>query len=247
MVKLRTLLLLAFCMVNYISFSQNQYKETDKFYMRGDLYKVIQSDSATIIAGLETMNDYGSYYKINLYIENRFYSIYDFEPKNIKAQYIIYKGKQDKTKERNAVSFADFSKRAKRKVNTAVALASVGASMQALSSVPTQNVTYHDTSGNSSTVRVYDQYSKNRETQEDFDRVGNSEFLKKQDIDSRKNAYLLKETLFHNSELGGFVYIKYIDCNELVVDVPLNGDIFSFCWTLKGREQCEKERDDIYR
>ena len=99
----------------------------------------------------------------------------------------------------------------------------------------------------STTVRVYDQYSKNREVQDDFDRVGNSEFLKKQDIDSRKNAYLLKETLFHNSELGGFVYIKYIDCNELVVDVPLNGDIFSFSWTLKDREQSEKERDDIYR
>lgn len=228
--------------------AQNKYTETDEFYKRGDLFKVIENESILIIASLEEVSQYGNYYKINLVIENKSQDEFDFMPSDVNAEY-VYRKKVDKIVRVPTVSYEKYAKKVKGRIAVASAISGLAASLQAISTTPTQNISYSDNSGYRGNIRVYDQIAKNEETSRNFERISRYESLERAFIESEKDAYLLRETMFPKSSLIGYTLVKYKECHEFNVEIALNGDVYAFNWKLidPQKEKEDKLKDDIYR
>ena len=233
--------------ISYV-YSQNRYKAIDEFYKRGELFKVIDSDSVQIIVSLKEVHQYGHYYKISLSIANKTDDRVEFIPENIFGEYIFHK-KKDKRVEASIISYETYARKVKGHISVAEVFSAIGSSLQALSTAPTGTVSYSDNAGNRVAVNVYDNVTKRAETEASIERMASYQRLKNEFAESEKDFYLLRETLFPQSAIWGYTLLKFKLCHELKVTVKLGGNTYSFNWKLLDpeKDRLNKLTDDMYK
>lgn len=228
--------------------AQKIFTETDSYYQKGEQYKVIKNECITLIANLSQIKQYGKYYKISLIIENASDYRFDFDPLSITGKYIINKKKEVCENDALVLSYEDYARKARKRINTASVFAGIGVGLQSFSTAPTSTVTYSDNMEYVSSVNVYDSYEKNRQIQDSMERLSDAEYQSYEIIESMKENYLLRETMFPNTSLAGYMYIKYKSCDAIDVRISLNGEIYKFIWTFNEGEdnRNNSEIDDLY-
>lgn len=233
--------------VSYV-YSQNSHEITDEFYKRGELFKVIDNDSVQIVASLQDVDQYGHYYRINLSIVNKSNHRCEFIPANVTAEYVYHK-KEDKFVKVPSFPYETYAQKVKGHISAAEVFSVIGASLQALSTTPTTSVSYRDNTGYRSDVDVYNQSAKDKETRENFDRIERYSRFKYEFAESEKDFYLLRETLFPQSAIWGYVMVKYKKCHDFNVKIVLEGDVYQFNWVLLDpkKEMADKMTDDMYK
>lgn len=228
--------------------AQQIFTETDSYYKKGEEYKVIENKAITVIANLSQIKQYGKYYKISLIIENTADVRFDFDPLLITGKYVINKKKEVEKYDAVVFSYENYVRKARTRINTASAIAGIGIGLQAFSTAPTSTVTYSDNRGYVSSTNVYSQYEKNKQIQDLMDRASDAENRSYELVESMKEDYLLRETMFPQTSLAGYIYIKYKRCDALDVRISLNEKIYRFIWNFdESDEENEKtEIDDVY-
>lgn len=241
------LILLIFMSILSVN-AQQVFTETDSYYQKGEEYKVIENDGIVLIANLNQVKQYGKYYQISLIIENATDTRFEFDPSLITGKYITNKREK---KEKCAVvfSYEDYVRKARKRINTASALAGIGIGLQSFSTAPTSTVTYSDNTGYRSNLNVYNQYEKSRQIQDLTDRASEAEYQSREFVESMKDNYLLRETMFPKTSLAGYIFLKYEKCDVVDVVISLAGNDYKLSWTFeKEDEEPEKDGiDDIYR
>ena len=237
---------IVFSLFAYNAYSQSVMTETDSFYKRGELYKVIDSDSICIVAHLQPVRKYGKYYRLSLIIGNKLHDRIEFIPSDISVKYhTISRSNKLKKKDAKVYTYEEYATKANGRISAAAVISGLGAVAQALSTAPDQTVTYRTNTGYMGSINVYSQYERNRQNQENFQRVSDMEMANRSYVDAIKDSYLLRETLFRESELIGCILIRYKECNDLVSNIKLGEKHYRFTWHLKDKENVQA-MDEVY-
>lgn len=227
--------------------SQQIFTETDSYYQKGEEYKVIENEGIVLIANLSQIKQYGKYYKISLILENESDSRFDFDPLLTTGKYIINKKNESRGYDALVLSYEDYARKARKRINTASVFSGIAIGLQSFSTSPTSSITYSDSRGNVGSIDVYNRYERNNQTQDMIDRVSEEEYQSREFIESMKEDYLLRETMFPYTSLAGYVFIKYKSCNSLDVRFNINGGIYRFVWNFNNSDDKEgTEMDDVY-
>ena len=99
--------------------SQQIFTETDSYYQKGEEYKVIENEGIVLIANLSQIKQYGKYYKISLILENASDSRFDFDPLLTTGKYIINKKNESRGYDALVLSYEDYARKARKRINTA--------------------------------------------------------------------------------------------------------------------------------
>lgn len=245
---MKRVLLILFVFMSLNMNAQQVFTETDSYYRKGEEYKVIENNGIVLIANLNQIKQYGKYYQISLIIENATDTRFEFDPAFITGKYVINKKRR---KEKNAIvfSYEDYASKARKRINTASAFAGIGIGLQAFSSEPSNTITYSDNTGYRSNLNVYNQYEKNRQIQDLTDRASETEYRSREFVESMKDNYLLRETMFPDTSLAGYIFLKYEKCDKMDIVIKLNGNDYKLTWIFEKENDGTRKNgiDDIYR
>ena len=228
--------------------SQQIFTETDSYYQKGEEYKVIENEGIVLIANLSQIKQYGKYYKISLILENASDSRFDFDPLLTTGKYIINKKNESRGYDALVLSYEDYASKARKRINTASVFSGIAIGLQSFSTSPTSTITYSDNRGNTGSIDVYNRYERDKQTQDLIDRVSEGEYQSREFVESMKEDYLLRETMFPYTSLAGYVYIKYKSCDSLDVRFNIKGGIYRFIWEFNNSndDKNDTEIDDLY-
>lgn len=229
-------------------YSQGDSIIIDEFYKKGELYKVVEDGTVQVIASLDEIRQYGHYYKVILSITNKSNNRQEFVPSDIIGEYIFCKKNGNAAKEAPSLSYDEYSRKAKRRIEMAEAFSAFGASLQSFSNQPTSSVSYSDNTGYKSRIDITDNITKDERMRQDFEDIARYSAIKERFVDSEKDHYLLRETLFPGNSVWGYTLIKYRECDKLNIHIKFSGKSYNFQWTLTEPQKNEDEyNDDIYR
>jgi hypothetical protein len=242
-----TILLLFICSIS--SYSQSVLTETDSFYKRGELFKVIENDSVQIIVSLQEVRQFGHYYKLNISVVNKADRRMEIVPSDISGEYVHYKKKSTKRETAPSFSYEDYARKIKGHVSASEVFSAIGVGLRALSTAPTGTISYSDNSGNRAMVNVYDNVAKQAAIDTDMERSASYQMMKNEFADSEKDSYLLRETLFPQNAIWGYVMFRYKECHDFDISILLGETVYSFSWKLLSpqQEQIDRMTDDIYK
>lgn len=213
----------------------------DSYYYDGQLIKFYNTEHYFISAYMKSVSYYGDYYAIHLSILNKDIPRFDFIPINLKAIYDF----QKKERGGKVLTFEEYSKRVRNRQAWQEAMMGLAVGFQAFVKNKEQIGSVKTVSGGQVyTSYIYDNGSNRTQNMMDDARQLEAKHLN--ELETVKDGYLKRHTLFKNSELIGYVNIKYRECDKLIVVVPINNESFTFDWEFKHDENAN-DKDDIYR
>lgn len=234
--------ILAFiCLPTFAQITEVQ--ECDNFYKKGKEYKVMIHDSIQVLASISRYENYGSYYKVNYIISNQSDKRIEFMPQNISAKLVI----RGNSKEGQVYNYQEYANKAKRKIEFASAMNTLGSSLMYLSANTTAN--YSDNNGNMATINVRDNDAA-ATSMLIRDKISNERYYSAlSDVYEQKEGYLERETLFSKNVLSGYVLIKYKECDNVTAILTLDNVSYISTWRVGDKESRlnDKSKDDIYK
>lgn len=174
-------------------------------------------------------DDYGKFYQIYLYIYNNNSEPYTFDPELISSE--LYRAKGD-TIELKVYTNDAFQKKIKRSQGWAMALTGFSNGLNAgmagyQTSYTTQrvgNYTY------TTPITTYNYAAASAAQTASNTQMMILDRQMKEDRVVREEGYLKKNTIYPNEAIVGFMNIKYKKGEIIRVNIPVNGNNYSFLW-----------------
>ncbi len=204
-------------------------------YNDGRLWAYKRTEDITVgITNYEAKDDYGKYYQIAIYIYNHGKEPLTFYPENIYSSLTTNKG--DST-ELEVYTFEKYMKMVKRKQTWAMALTGFATGVNAASAGFSKSYHYgpygmsvstHYNPAAATTANMYAQTqiaSLNKSMENDRKLIS--------------QGYLKTNTIHPNEAIIGYINIKRKKGKSMVVNIPANGNLYSFTWDIskKGKSK----------
>lgn len=225
-------------------FLSNLYSQDsiDSYYYDGKLIKFYNTEHYFVSAYLEPIRYYGRYYSIHLSIMNKDVTRFDVIPSSFLAGY-EYDGNM---KAGEILSFDKYNKLVKSKQNWQEAMMGVSIGFMSFVNSHKELFSAKISSGKQvSTITVYD--NGERANQQMLDDAGQIKMQHLDDLETIKDGYLKRHTLFKNKELIGYINIRYKKCDRLTFTIPLNDESFVFEWKFEHKRRKKTIGDDVYK
>jgi len=231
---------------SYLNHQPMKLSTSDKLIVPASLRKTVFQDgqaveyyfqdgiSVAIKASREKL--YGDYYEIYITIENGTDQQFNFDPAEITAAY----GQDKKSEDAEVLTYDYYIKKVNRKQKWSAAFnafAESAAATQAGYSASSTNASVSNgstTVNGQSTTQSYNganQYAANQTAATNVNNYNNQQYSIRQNI---SQGYLKMNTIMPNSRLIGFVNVKYEKAGAMVINVPVNGKVYQFLYSIKS-------------
>jgi hypothetical protein len=228
---MKKLLFIITLLVTINAYSQDK---VDSYYYDGTLVQYYNAKHYFISMCLEqcpTGRPYQFEYCVHISILNKDVPRFDFIPEEIKAYYTSSKGK---TEEEPIIPYEKYRKKLETKRNIAEALNGLAICFQTFSDC------YYGTStttvkqeGGTIVAKTYDRSGINGALIQNESNIQNKY---NGQIQTLKQGYLKRNTLFSNREVAGYIFISG-DKKDLKIVLPINGENFEFNWKVPNTKK----------
>ena len=184
----------------------------------------------------ESKDDYGKYYQVQIHINNLSSQNVTFDPDEVNASLIDKKGDSISLQ---VYTNEEFQKKVKRTQNWAMALYGLSAGLNAGSAgYSTSYSTTYSPNGYAYTTMTT-HYNPNAAYQANIAANAQISTLGKMMADERaikEQGYLKKTTIHPNEGIVGYMNIKRKKGQNLIVNIPLDGCVYSFEWNINNKK-----------
>ena len=203
-------------------------------YNDGQLWAYRQVKGFVVgLACLEEKDDYGAYYRVQLYIKNlNSYSVI-FDPNEVTAYLINKKGEEIHLE---VYTNEEFQKKMKRSQNWAMALYGFSAGLNAGSAG--YSTSYSTTYGSNGQMYTTTTTHYNPNAVHQANLAANAQIatyskMMEEDRIVKERGYLKKNTIHPNEGIEGYMNIKRKKGHTLTINIPVDGNLYSFTWDVK--------------
>ncbi|EKJ91749.1 hypothetical protein QR305_02009 [Bacteroides finegoldii] len=205
-------------------------------YNDGNLWAYRNANGFIVgLTAYETKDDYGKYYRIDVFIKNQCDSSVIFMPENVTSQLLTNRGD---TSQLVVYTNESFQKKIRKSQNWAMALYGFSSGLSAGSAGYSTSYSTSYSSNGLSYTTVTNHYDANVAIQANMASSYQMQTLSKMmdnDREVKKQGYLKKTTLHPNDGIIGYMNIKRKKGRILTVNVPINGHLYSFDWDVKSK------------
>ena len=239
--------------INTFTTTTTPIKEMKYYYKDGNVVEYYEEDGLKIALLLTFYNNYGTYFRANVLIQNLTGKDLNFDPSNISAKIDTKKGK-----DADALTYNEYMKKVKNRQNwNAFAVSfseSMAASNAGYSSSNTQTslnsrtntnayaygysgniyasaygTSYSNTNANiSSSTQSYNgsaAYAAQQNASNNVSNYQNNQYKIRQSL---SEGYLKLNTIMNETEYLGYVNIQYKKTDRIQISIPINGKTFIF-------------------
>ena len=206
-------------------------------YREGKLWAFRDIDN--IIVGLtayEAKDSYGKYYQINVFVKNATDKSILLNPDEIHAQLV---NKRNDTISLEVYTNEEFQKKITRSQNWAMALTAFSSGLNAgMAGYTTSYSTSY--AGGIPYMSVTTTYNPSAAYQANMASTNHIIALGKMmegDKINKEHGYLKMTTLHSSEGLIGYMNIKFKKGQLLTVNIPLNGQLYSFAWDVRKKKK----------
>lgn len=189
------------------------------------------------ITNCETKDDYGRYYKIEIFIHNRGFEPVTFNPEEVSSrlitnagdtlQMLVYTNEKYQKKIKRSQAWAMILYGFSSGLNTATAGHSTSYSTSySPNGYAYTTITHHYDANAASQARLAASYQMMT--------LGRS---MENDRQIKEQGYLKKTTVHPGESIVGYMNIKRKKGHVLTVDVPVNGQVYSFDWDVRRNKK----------
>lgn len=181
----------------------------------------------------ETKDNYGKYYQMQIYINNQNTQSVTFDPNEVNAYLINKKGK---TISLEVYTNEEFQKKVKRIQNLAMTLYSSNARSAGHST--SYSTTFSPNGKTYTTMTTH--YNPNAAYQAKLAANAQIATYGKLMADERvtiEQGYLKKNTIHPNEDIVGYMNIKRKKGCNLIINVPLEGYVYTFEWDVEKKKK----------
>tara|TARA_B110000977_G_C11011457_1_gene467843 strand:- start:199 stop:1338 length:1140 start_codon:yes stop_codon:yes gene_type:complete len=233
-------------------------KEMNFYYKDGGVVEYYEENGLKIALQLSYVNNYGTYFRANILIQNLTGKDLNFNPSNISAKIDTKKGK-----DAEVLTYNKYMKKVKRKQNWNAFAVSFSESMAASNAGYTSSNTqtnlnsqtrtnayaygysgniyasaygtsYSNTNANvSSTTQSYNgsaAYAAQQNASNNISNYQNKQYKIRQTL---SEGYLKLNTIMNETEYLGYVNIKYKKTDRIQISIPINGKTYTFVSNMK--------------
>lgn len=187
-------------------------------YNDGDLWAFYDCEGFQVYLNHSTLNEYGKYHKISIFIKNNTSDKLDFEPSKLIKAFSV--GRSYEYNER-VFSYDEYIKKVNNQQIWAAALYGFSVGMN--------STTYHyDSYGN----YIGSSYNSGLATQQCLD-FG---MLCEDDKERIKSNYLKRNTVYSGEAISGYVLVSRSISDKFYLSITLNGVQYDFAWQLIKRQ-----------
>ena len=180
----------------------------------------------------EEKDDYGKYYQIHIYINNLGKESVTFNPEEITSSLVTKKGE---TIDLVVYSHEQFMKKVKRSQAWAMALTSFSTGLNAgMAGYSTTYTTAYGVNGMPYT-QISTHYNAaaasaaNMTAQTQIATLGK---IMEEDKKAKEQGYLKINTIHSGEAIIGYMNIKHKRGTTMTINIPINGEVYSFDWNL---------------
>lgn len=204
-------------------------------FQQGQAVQYYFQDGISVAVKASREKLYGDYCEIFITIENGTGQQFNFDPAEITAVY----GNDEKTEDADVLTYDYYIKKVNRRQNWSAAFNAFAEASQAsqagYSASTTTGVATNGTQTvvGQSTTQSYNganQYAANQIANNNINNYNNQQYSIKQSI---AQGYLKLNTIMPNSRLIGFVNVKYQSAKYILINVPVDGKVYQFSYTIK--------------
>lgn len=229
-----------FSLLLLISLPAFSQKDTsDSYYYDGALVKFYDTPHYFISMCLERIKYCGDYYCTHISILNKDINRFDFIPETVSA--IYDNGK--KRKEATILGYEEYNRKVKNKQEWENTLNALAICFQTFSDCYNgSSTTTVKQTGNTITAKTY---TKPNYTETLIENAKEGEAIHQNQIQTIKQGYLKRNTIFKNREIAGYINIPYRETERLIIALPINGENYLFDWRFS--KKAKEKFDDMYR
>lgn len=215
--------------------------ELKQVYQDGQVLEYYFVDGISVAIKIYRDKLYGDYYETFITLENGTGQQFNFDPATITAAYSYGK----KAEDAEVLTYDYYIKKVNRKQKWSAAFNAFAEMSQASQAGYSANVSNGYAIGASSNGAVAavagqsvsqsysgaNQYAANQVASNNINNYNNQQYRIQQSI---AQGYLKLNTVMPSSRLIGFVNIKYEKADGITINIPVNGKIYQFFYTIKS-------------
>lgn len=215
-------------------------------YEDGVEWAVKQSDGYIVAAAISFINDYGKYYKVDLFIKNLNEKNVDFFPEKIKSRLYIDNRYTKDTITLKVYTNEQYLRKVKRQQNLAMALYGVSAGINAASAAYSYSTAYSYNYDGS--VYITDTYTYNPAAAaianiETTNQIISLSEMMNSDVNVKKQGYLKNNTIHSGEAVAGFVNVeRYYEGNIFSIRIQVGETLFYFEWNVKDWKKLARQK-----
>lgn len=229
-------LLSTICKAQTFLYPQNDSILTE--YNDGKFWAYLNKNDYVVgLSCFEEKNDYGKYYHLDIFIKNLSETPITFQPDSVRSNLLT---KKDDILELEVYTNEEYQKKIVRQQSWAMALYGFAAGINAgTAGYTTANSTTYSSNGYTYTT-ITNHYDANAAYQANV--IATNQILtlgQMMDNDRavREQGYLKTTTIYPDEAIIGYMNIKRIKGNILIVNIPIGNFIYTFKWDVNRKKR----------